>query len=209
LILFFDVTQILVSFGYAALFAIIFAETGLLLGFFLPGDTLLFTAGILASKNVFGLPEVILVCFVAAVLGDSFGYYLGRKYGKRVFEKEGHFLDYYLNKENLERTKKFFAKYGGKTIFFARYVPVVRTIAPTMAGTGEMHYATFLSYNVFGGAAWVLTGTLLGFFIRGFIPNAIEILTVVIIAIVVVSFVPVAWQVHKRNKRERREKRGV
>ncbi len=86
--MFFDLTQILVSFGYAALFAVIFAETGLLLGFFLPGDTLLFTAGILAAKNIMGLPEVIVVCFAAAVLGDSFGYYLGRKYGKRVFVRE-------------------------------------------------------------------------------------------------------------------------
>ena len=200
--MFFDLTQILVSFGYAALFAVIFAETGLLLGFFLPGDTLLFTAGILAAKNIMGLPEVIVVCFAAAVLGDSFGYYLGRKYGKRVFvREEPHFLDYYLNKENLEKTRGFFAKYGAKTIFLARWVPVVRTIAPTLAGTAEMSYPTFLVYNVAGALAWVITVSLAGFFIGGLIPNALEIITAVVALIIIASFAPLLLRSRSKNEK--------
>jgi membrane-associated protein len=191
MVLFINIEQIIISFGYLSLFSIIFAETGLLLGFFLPGDTLLFTAGLLASKNIIGLPELIAICFFAAVIGDSFGYYLGKKYGKGIFEKKGHFLDEYLNKENLGKTQKLYEKYGGKIIFLARFIPVVRTIAPTMAGTAEMNYPTFLFYNLFGAITWVVSASLAGYFIGGFIPNAMEILETIILIIVVVSFLPI------------------
>ena len=187
----FNIEQIITSFGYAALFGIIFSETGLLVGFFLPGDTLLFTAGLLASKSVIGMPELVAVCFVAAVAGDSFGYYLGRKYGRGVFEKK-NFLDDYLNKSNLERTRKLYEKYGGKIIFIARFVPVVRTIAPTLAGTAEMRYSTFIFYNLFGALAWVISVSIAGYYIGGFIPNAMEILEAVIALIVIISLMPVA-----------------
>ncbi|NYZ78323.1 VTT domain-containing protein [Candidatus Micrarchaeota archaeon] len=189
--MFFNVEQLILSFGYASLFLILFAETGLLVGFFLPGDTLLFTAGLLASKNIIGLGETIAVCALAAVVGDSFGYFLGKRFGKRVFEKEGHFLDDYLNKKNLERTKRFFEKHGGKTIFFARWIPVVRTIAPTFAGTGEMSYLSFLFYNVLGGVSWVLSVTLAGYFLGSLIPNLVEYVSIAILLVVVISFVPV------------------
>ena len=204
--MFFDVTQLILSFGYFALFAIIFSETGLLIGFFLPGDTILFTAGILASKNVLGLPESIAVCFAAAVIGDSVGYYLGRRFGKRVFTiEEAHFLDDYLNKENLERTKRFFEKYGIKTIFFARYIPVVRTIAPTLAGTAEMSYPSFLAYNVLGGLVWVVSVTLAGFFLGALIPNSLEILNIIIIGIIVFSLLPAIvrhWRARMKRHRD-------
>ena len=195
----FDVTQVLVSFGYLALFLIVFSETGLLIGFFLPGDTLLFTAGLLAAQGVFGLPETILVCFVAAAIGDSFGYYLGSRFGKRVFEKKGHFLSDYLNKENLEKTRKFYAKYGDWTIFLARFVPVVRTIAPTMAGTGDMDYHTFLIYNVAGGFAWVTVMALAGFFLGTLFPGLVQALSALMLAIIAVSIAPVAWKVLKKK----------
>ncbi|MFA6048416.1 MAG: DedA family protein [Candidatus Micrarchaeia archaeon] len=199
---FFDITQVLVSFGYLALFLIVFAETGLLIGFFLPGDTLLFTAGLLAAQGVLGLPETILVCFVAAVIGDSFGYYLGHKFGKRVFEKKGHFLSDYLNKENLEKTREFYAKYGDWTIFLARFVPVVRTIAPTMAGTGDMPYPTFISYNVFGGLAWVLVATLAGFFLGALFPNAVQVLSALMLLIIAASIAPLAWKMLGRKMKK-------
>lgn len=198
----FDVSQIILSFGYAALFAIIFAETGLLVGLFLPGDTLLFTAGILSAKNVVSLPVVIVICFAAAVIGDSFGYYLGKRFGQRIFLKnDPHFMDSYLNKENLEKTRGFFKKYGVKTIFFARYVPIVRTIAPTLAGTADMDYKKFLAYNVLGALAWVITVTLAGFFFGTLIPDALEIISVVIIGIIIVS--AAAPFIYKRMRRKK------
>lgn len=200
--MFFNVEQLILSFGYASLFLILFAETGLLIGFFLPGDTLLFTAGLLASKNIIGLGETIAVCALAAVIGDSFGYFLGRRFGKHVFEKEGHFLDDYLNKQNLEKTKRFFEKHGGKTIFFARWIPVVRTIAPTFAGTGEMNYPFFLFYNVLGGVSWVLSVTLAGYFLGSLIPNLVEYVSIAILLVVVISLFPALARL-ARGKRKR------
>ncbi|NYZ79655.1 DedA family protein [Candidatus Micrarchaeota archaeon] len=198
----FDVSQIILSFGYAALFAIIFAETGLLIGFFLPGDTLLFTAGILAAKGFVSLPAVIVICFAAAVIGDSFGYYLGKRFGKGIFLKnDPHFMDSYLNKENLEKTRSFFKKYGVKTIFFARYIPIVRTIAPTLAGTADMNYVSFLKYNVLGALAWVITVTLAGFFFGTVIPDALEIISVVVICIIIISVsAPFIYRRMRRKK---------
>ncbi len=195
-----DISQILISFGYVALFGVIFSETGLLVGFFLPGDTFLFTAGLLSSKNILNMPKVILVCFLAAVLGDSFGYYLGRKFGKPVFtKKEPHFMDYYLNKENLAKTEDFFKRYGPVTIFFARYIPIVRTIAPTLSGTAEMKYHVFLAYNVLGGLTWVASVALLGFFLGTLIPNAVEIMTLIMLVIIVLSALTVF--VHRKRKK--------
>lgn len=198
--MFFNVEQIIVSFGYTALFAIIFSETGLLIGFFLPGDTLIFTAGILASKGVIGIYETVIICAIAAIIGDSFGYFLGKKYGRGIFKKKGHhFLDEYINKENLERTEDLYEKYGGKIIFIARFIPVVRTIAPTMAGTADMKYSTFLFYNFFGGIAWVVTGILAGYLIGDIIPNSMDIMSVVITLIVFISIAPIAVKYIKRK----------
>ncbi len=200
--MFFNVEQLILSFGYASLFFIVFAETGLLAGFFLPGDTLLFTAGLLASKGVIGVSETIVVCVVAAIAGDSLGYFLGKRFGKRVFEKERHFLDDYLNKKNLEKTKRFFEKHGGKTIFFARWIPVVRTIAPTFAGTGEMNYLRFLFFNVLGGVSWVLSVTLAGFFLGSLIPNLVEYVSVAIILVVIISLVPALTRLAREKRKQ-------
>lgn len=198
----FDVTQLILSFGYVALFAVVFSETGLLVGFFLPGDTLLFTAGVLASQGVIDIAAVIAICFAAAVLGDSFGYYLGRRFGKKVFTmEEPHFLDDHLNKENLERTRGFFKKYGAWTIFIARYVPIVRTIAPTLAGTADMPYTTFLAYNVLGGLAWTASISLLGYFFGGVVPHAIEIAGALVVVVVTLSLVPMVARLLRKKKR--------
>ena len=194
-----DISQILISFGYLALFGVLFAETGLLVGFFLPGDTFIFTAGLLASKGILSLPEIILVGFLAAATGDSFGYYLGTKFGKRVFTREdSHFMGYYLNKDNLIKTENFFKRYGAITIFFARYIPIVRTIAPTLSGTADMHYPVFLAYNILGGISWVVSVALLGFFLGALIPDAVGLMTIAMVIVVALSFV--LMFVHGRHR---------
>ncbi|MEW5955024.1 MAG: VTT domain-containing protein [Candidatus Micrarchaeota archaeon] len=180
----FDIESILVAFGYSALFGIVFAETGLLVGFFLPGDTLLATAGILASKGILDLWLVILACSVAAVVGDSVGYFIGQRYGKRLFEKEEGM---FFKRSHLETARAFYEKHGGKTIFLARFVPVVRTFAPVLAGVGDMEYKRFLSFNVFGGIFWVVSVTLAGYFVGGLLPNAIEYTAFAVLAVVVLS----------------------
>ena len=197
----FDLTHLILSFGYVTLFAMVFSETGLLVGFFLPGDTLLFTAGILASQGVVDIVAVIAISAVAAITGDSFGYYLGRRFGKRVFNmEEPHFLDRHLNKENLERTQRFFGEYGSWTIFLARFVPVVRTIAPTLAGTADMDYSVFLLYNLAGGIIWTASVTLIGYYLGSLIPASLEIGLILLSAVVVLSLMSgVVPYLHKKR----------
>ncbi len=182
--------DLILSLGYAGLFAVIFAETGLLIGFFLPGDTLLFSAGVLAAAGLFQLHWLIVVCAIAAVLGDSVGYYLGLKYGQGLFKKNSGLF----KKENLKKAEAFYAKHGSLTIVLARFVPVIRTFAPTLAGTARMSYVHFLVYNVIGGVLWVLTGLLLGFYLGKLIPNLSEYISVILLAIVVVSLAPVIYR---------------
>ena len=150
---------------YAMLFAIVFAETGLLVGFFLPGDSLLFLVGTVAGAGHLDIVTVNIVLMAAAILGDTFGYVLGRQTGPRIFSRPDSRL---FRREHVERTHAFYKKYGGKTIVYARFVPIVRTFAPFIAGVGKMDYARFLSFNVFGGIGWVLGMTMLGYWLGGF-----------------------------------------
>jgi membrane-associated protein len=179
--------------GYAALFAIVFAETGLLAGFFLPGDSLLFVVGVLcgAGKLDFALVNVLLM--VAAISGDAVGYLLGRGAGKAAFNRPDSVL---FKREYLERTQRFYEKHGGKTIIYARFVPIVRTFAPFVAGIARMSYPRFLSFNVFGGIGWVFGLTGLGFLV-GDLPFVKKYFDKVILAIILVSVLPVlieAWK---------------
>lgn len=184
--------------GYIGLFAIIFAESGLLVGFFLPGDSLLFTAGVMASPSwpfEFKLSLVVLIplFFVAAVSGDSVGYTFGRRVGKRLFQREDSFL---FKKKNVERAQAFYEKHGGKTIIIARFIPVVRTFAPIVAGVGDMEYRKFLTYNVVGGILWAIGVTLAGYFLG----SAIDIdkyLLPIIVIIILVSVAPAAYHILK------------
>ena len=146
--------------GYAALFGIVFAETGLLMGFFLPGDSLLFTVGVVAGAGHLDIALVNVVLMSAAMLGDSTGYLLGRKTGPRIFSRPDSRL---FKQEYITRTKQFYEKYGGKTIIFARFVPIVRTFAAYVAGVGQMPYLRFLPFSVAGGVGWVASLTLLGY----------------------------------------------
>jgi membrane-associated protein len=146
--------------GYAALFGIVFAETGLLVGFFLPGDSLLFTVGVVAGAGHLNLGLVILVLSAGALLGDSTGYFLGWKTGPRIFSRPDSRL---FKQEYVTKTRKFYEKYGGKTIIFARFVPIVRTFAAYVAGVGAMPYLKFLPYSICGGIGWVTAMTMLGY----------------------------------------------
>ena len=183
----FDLNDLLKTVGYVGIFAIIFAESGLLIGFFLPGDSLLFTAGFLASQGFFNIAILCLVTFLAAVLGDNVGYQFGRRAGPRLFKKEDSIL---FSKENIDRSEAFYKKHGGKAIILSRFVPVVRTFAPIIAGVGKMHYRKFFFYNVTGALIWAVGVTLLGYFLGQAIPNAEHYLLPLTILIIFVSIIP-------------------
>jgi membrane-associated protein len=171
---------------YVLLFAIIFVETGLVIMPFLPGDSLLFATGTLAALGSLNLGWLIPLLIVAAVLGDTVNYWLGHQIGTRAFDGRIR----WLNQEHLARTEKFFAKHGGKAIILARFVPIVRTFAPFVAGVGTMQYSQFILYNVVGGVTWVLLFLFLGYFF-GNLPVVQENFHLIIPAIILLSLLPI------------------
>ena len=173
--------------GLFAVTMIVFCETGLLAGFFLPGDSLLVTAGIVASQGKFNFLVLNGLLMLAAVLGDSTGYLIGHIIGPKLFKRDESL---FFKKKHLDRTHQFFEKYGGKTIVLARFVPIVRTFAPTVAGVGRMNYKKFLCFNVFGGIGWVLAMTGIGYFLGSTIPNIEKHLHIVIGLVIFISFLP-------------------
>lgn len=197
-----DLITTITAFGYLGIMLVVFIESGLFI-FFLPGDSLLFTAGFLASQNYFSLPLLLAICFVAAVAGDSAGYLVGKKMGIKLWDRED---TWYLKKAHLIKTKKFFEKQGKKTIIIARFVPIVRTFAPLLAGVGEMSYPTFLSYNVIGGALWVFSLTLGGYVLGSNVKNVDKYLLPIIGLIIVVSLIPAVWEIYKSRREELIEK---
>jgi len=175
--------------GYAVLVIIVFAETGLLAGFFLPGDSLLVTAGLIAAvEGTLNIWFLNLLLGLAAVAGDTAGYWIGYHLGPRIFTKEDSF---FFHKGHLARTQKFYDKYGAKTIVLARFIPIVRTFAPTVAGVGRMRYSKFLVYNVAGGIGWVASMTLAGYFLGRSIPNIEKQIHWVIAVVILLSFLPI------------------
>jgi len=186
----FDLTHLIRSIGYFGVWGIVFAESGLLIGFFLPGDSLLFTAGFLASQpQLTGLNIWVLIfgCFVCAVFGDNVGYATGHKFGRRLFQKEDSWL---FHKKHLVSAQRFYEKYGRKAIILARFMPIVRTFAPIVAGIGSMHYRTFISYNLIGGFAWTFGITMLGYYLGNFIPDVDKYLLPIVLLIIVISLAP-------------------
>jgi len=174
--------------GYTVLVAIVFAETGLLIGFFLPGDSLLVTAGLVASQGeALSIGWLLVLLSAAAIAGDSTGYAIGYHLGPRLFRRE---QSRWFRREHLERTQRFYEKHGAKTIVLARFVPIVRTFAPTVAGAAKMRYQTFLTFNVLGGIGWVASMTLIGYFLGRAIPDIEHKLHWVISIVIVASFVP-------------------
>jgi membrane-associated protein len=185
------------------LFAVIFAESGLLIGFFLPGDSLLFTAGLLSATIDPPFPGPIWIIipgvFLAAVIGDQCGYLFGQRMGPSLFKRPDSRL---FKQENVDRAQAFFDKHGSKTIILARFVPIVRTFAPILAGVGKMRYRTFLTYNLIGGFCWAVGVTLLGYFLGQRFPTLGDKLDIVIPVIIVLSLIPVGVEYYRhRNER--------
>jgi membrane-associated protein len=183
----FDLVSLIEGAGYLGLFGIIFAESGLFFGFFLPGDSLLFTAGFLASQDFLNIYILVPLLFIAAVLGDNIGYAFGSRIGPRIFTKEE---SVFFKKGYLIKAGEYFNKYGGKTIILARFVPVVRTFAPILAGVAKMNYKQFFIFNVLGGFLWAVGLTILGYFLGSVIPNIDRYIVPIVLAIVLISLVP-------------------
>ena len=199
-----DPRDILESFGPWAtigLFLIIFAETGLLIGFFLPGDSLLFTAGILASQGNLNIAVIAIGCFLAAVIGDQVGYTIGHRAGPALFRRPDSRI---FKQKYVDRTKEFFEKHGPKTILLARFVPIVRTFAPVLAGVGEMNRRTFTTYNVVGGFIWAVGVTVAGYILGEAVGEDIDKYILPIIAVIIVlSILPPVIEALRERRRKR------
>jgi membrane-associated protein len=184
--------------GYVALVAIVFTETGLLVGFFLPGDSLLITAGLVAAAGGLDIWLLNALLSVAAIVGDSVGYAIGYRTGPRIFRREG---SRWFNRRHLERTREFYARHGGKTIVLARFIPIIRTFAPVVAGVGQMEYRRFLAYNVLGGIGWVTSMTWAGYLLGQVIPDIGRYIHVVIAVVIVLSVIPIGLEWWKARRR--------
>jgi len=184
--------------GYLVLFAIVFTETGLLVGFFLPGDSLLITAGIVAAAGGLNIWWLNLVLIVAAVSGDSVGYAIGVRLGPRLFTRPKSLL---FNPRHIERTRAFYARHGSKTIVIARFVPIVRTFAPVVAGVGQMEYRRFIFYNVAGGVGWVTSMTWAGYGLGRAIPNVAGYIHLVVGIVIVLSVIPILIEIVRERRR--------
>lgn len=183
----FDLVSFITAAGYIGLGAVVFAESGLFIGFFLPGDSLLFTAGFLASQGIFNIWFLMFIVFIAAVLGDNVGYAFGKKVGPMIFNREDSI---FFHKDNLERARRFYDAHGKKTIILARFLPGVRTFVPILAGVGRMEYATFFSYNIIGGIMWGIGMPLLGYTLGSVIPGIDAYLLPIISVIILLSVLP-------------------
>jgi membrane-associated protein len=183
----YDVELLVRAGGLVLLTIIVFVETGLLIGFFLPGDSLLVTAGIFAAKGALDLLTLNLALSAAAIVGDTVGYRIGYTTGPKIFTRENSLL---FNRKHLISAKEFYDRYGGFTIAIARFIPIIRTFAPVVAGVGAMSYRRFLAFNVFGGIFWVMMTTLAGYFLGTFIPNIQEQIHLVIAIVIFLSMLP-------------------
>jgi membrane-associated protein len=183
----YDVEFLVRAGGLLALTVIVFVETGLLIGFFLPGDSLLVTAGIFAAKGDLDLLTLNLTLSVAAIAGDTVGYRIGYTTGPKIFTRENSLL---FNRKHLISAKEFYDRYGGFTIVIARFIPIIRTFAPVVAGVGAMPYKRFVAFNVFGGIFWVMATTLAGYFLGTLIPNIEERIHLIIVIVIFLSLLP-------------------
>jgi len=193
-----DLESTLQTIGLIGLFAIVFAESGLFFGFFLPGDSLLFTAGLLSSQgHLAPLPVILVGCFIAAVAGDQVGYVFGARVGPALFRRPDSRV---FKQEYVEKARAFFERHGSKTIVLARFVPIVRTFAPILAGVGEMQYRTFVTFNVLGGLLWAVGVTSLGYILGETAPWVEDYLLVVIAVIIALSLLPVAIELLRSRR---------
>jgi membrane-associated protein len=184
--------------GYAVLAAIVFTETGLLVGFFLPGDSLLITAGLVATTGALNIWWLNALLIVAAVVGDSVGYAIGARLGPRIFTRDKSVL---FHPRHIERTRAFYARHGAKTIVIARFVPIIRTFAPVVAGVGQMPYRQFLLYNIAGGVGWVTSMTWAGYLLGQAVPNIAEHIHVVVGIVILLSLIPIGIEILRERRR--------
>ncbi len=186
--------------GLTVLTIIVFSETGLLIGFFLPGDSLLVTAGVIAARGHLDIVTMMIVLCAAAITGDAVGYSLGYKIGPKIFNREDSM---FFKKSHLIKTKEFYEKYGGKTIIIARFVPIIRTFAPFIAGVAEMRYAKFALYNVIGGIGWITSMSMIGYYIGNKFP-----LKIVVPIVIFISILPIVYEFLKAFFEKKTEKQG-
>lgn len=193
----FNVEHIISAGGLLLIAAIVFAETGLLIGFFLPGDTLLFAAGFFASQGNLWLPSLLVVIILSAIAGNAVGYEIGKRTGKRIFRKKDGLL---FREEYIEQAERFYEKHGGKTIILARFVPVVRTFSAVVAGVGSMPRWRFFAYNVIGAVLWCGSVTLLGYWLGNRVPNIEAYIIPVMIVAILLTFSPTIYHLLKDPK---------
>jgi membrane-associated protein len=193
----YDVEGLIMWGGLLLICIIVFVETGLLVGFFLPGDSLLVTAGIFAAAGVLDLWQLLILVPICAIAGDQLNYYMGRKAGDYLYSRPDTF---FFKKRHLQKTHDFYEKYGSKTIVLARFVPIVRTFAPAVAGAAKMEYKTFITYNVVGALIWVFLTVLGGYLLGSIIPNIGDYLHLIIVLVILTSFIPIVWEYMKQRK---------
>ena len=192
-----DLVELIKTVGLIGLFCIVFAETGLLLGFFFPGDSLLFVAGLLAAQGFFDPFFLILVLSVAAITGNIVGYWFGARVGPSLFNRDDSI---FFRKKHVYRAQTFYKQHGAKTIALARFIPIVRTFAPIVAGIATMQYRTFLTYNVVGGSIWTTLLVTSGYAFGNFIPSPDRYLLPVVLTIVILSFLPAILHIAKERQ---------
>ncbi|OGD62583.1 hypothetical protein A2160_06125 [Candidatus Beckwithbacteria bacterium RBG_13_42_9] len=196
----FDLVQIIQQVSYYGLFFIVFAESGLFFGFFLPGDSLLFTAGFLASQRILNIWILVPLLVVGAILGDSIGYWMGRKFGSWLIKQKD---SWFFKKEYLREAQVFYERHGGKTIILARFIPIIRTFAPIAAGMAEMSYKRFVGFNIFGGLFWASGMLLGGYFLGNLIPNVDRYLLPIIALIIFLSVLPGILHLYQRQQNKK------
>jgi membrane-associated protein len=192
-----ETREIIETAGYLGVFAIVLAQSGILLGFFLPGNTFLITTGILASLGYFNIHLLVFICFLASFTGNIVGYYIGHKWGRRLFNREKSFL---FNKIYLSRAEKFYGVHGGKTLILARFINVIRTFAPIISGIGHMHYRAFMFYNLLGALLWTAFLLYGGYFLGQTLANANKFIFLAIYIIVVIIIYPQIYKNFKTKK---------
>lgn len=200
----FNVTDIVQNGGLFLVGCFLFAEVGLLLGFFLPGDTLLIAAGIFAKQGKFSIAAVIIVAAVAAIAGDSTAYFIGRKSGPRVFRNQDSI---FFRPDHVAKAEHFYEKHGTKTVLIAHYIPVVRTFTPLIAGVGKMKYRTFLLYDVIGDVSWAIIISLAGYYIGSRIPNIDHYILIVVLGAVIITVSPTLYHIGSTLIKRHRHKR--
>lgn len=199
----FELVDFVKNFGYVGVLSIVFAESGLFFGFFLPGDSLLVIVGLLASQGVFSLPFMLFSLFVAAVLGDNVGYYSGAKLGRKLETMPDK---WYYKKEHLFAAEQFYAQHGGKALILARFLPAVRTFAPIVAGMVKMDYSKFFFYNITGGAAWVLSLTLVGYYLGEIVgPEIDKYIIPIVLFVIIISILPTYFHMKSSKKHKKVE----